>query len=183
MPFPPRSFSIDEYHRLLDGRVLRRGGRTELLDGLIIERPRRTEREAVATSLLQRRLDQVLPATFQLRSDEALTLSQATELCPPFSVVSQEEASRSVRHPASATLVIEIAVSDIERLKPAHVAAYARAGVQELWLLDLRDTTIEVLWKPLASAYQDAMLLTAPLALTARVLPDVSVDLSQVFGS
>ena len=183
MPFAPRSFSIDEYHRLLDGHVLRRGGRTELLDGLIIERPRRTEREAVATSLLLRRIGQSLPATFQLRVDEALTLSQATELCPPFSVVSHDEASRSVRHPASATLVIEIAISDIERLKPGHVTAYARAGVQELWLLDLRDRTIEVLWKPSASAFQDAMVLTAPLTLTARVVPGVSVDLAQVFGS
>lgn len=167
---------------MLDGHVLRRGGRAELLDGLIIERPRRTEREAVSTSLLQRRIGQVLPATFQLRADEALTLSQATELCPPFSVVSHDEASRSVRHPSSATLVIEIAVSDIERLKPAHVAAYARAGVQELWLLDLRDATVEVLWKPSAGAFQDAMVLTAPVTLTSRVLPDVSVNLAQVFG-
>ncbi len=182
MPFSPRSFSIDEYHRLLDGHVLRRGGRTELLDGLIIERPRRTEREAVATSLLQRRIGQSLPSTFQLRTDEALTLSQATELCPPFSVVSHEEASRTVRHPARATLVIEIAVSDIERLKPAHVSAYARAGVEELWLLDLRDATIEVLWKPVAGTFRDAMVLTAPVTLTSRVLPGVCVDLAQVFG-
>jgi Uma2 family endonuclease len=182
MSVTPRRFTLDEYHRLLDGNVLRRGSRTELLDGLLLDRDERTERQAQASTLLHRRLGQLLPPGVQLRADEPLTVSQDTELTPALSVVSAEVAARAVRHPSTATLVIEVADTDLERIRKGHVRAWARAGVQELWLVNLVDRRIDVLWKPDAEAFQDAMVLATPTTLTSRSLPNVTLAVGALFG-
>ena len=60
--------------------------------------------------------------------------------------------------------------------------AWARAGVQELWLVNLVDRRIDVLWKPDAEAFQDAMVLATPTTLTARSLPNVTLAVGALFG-
>jgi Uma2 family endonuclease len=182
MSFLPRRFSLDEYHRLLDGNVLRRGSRTELLDGVVLDRAERTERQAQVASWLHRRLDQALPSGMLLRTDEPLTLSQETELTPALAVVPSEVAAHGVRHPATATLVIEVADGDLERIQKGHVRAWARGGVQELWLVNLVDRRVDVLWKPSVEAYQDAMVLAVATTLSSRTLPGVSVPVGALFG-
>ncbi|MCU0696296.1 MAG: Uma2 family endonuclease [Myxococcaceae bacterium] len=182
MSFPPRRFTLDEYHRLLEGAVLRRGSRTELLDGVLLERGERTERQAQAITLLHRRLGQLLPPGVSLRADEPLTVSQDTELTPALAVVPSDVAARAVRHPATATLVVEVADTDLERVRKGHVRAWARAGVHELWLVNLVDRRIDVLWKPDAEAFQDAMVLATPTTLTSRSLPGVTLAVGALFG-
>lgn len=179
----PRPFSVDEYHRLLDLNVLKRGSRTELLDGLVLERPLRTDRQASIASLLHRRLDQGLPASFLLRADEPLTVGNDTELTPAFSVLTRADASRSVRHPMTAALVVELADAlDLERVRDGHLPAYARAGVQEVWLLNLVDQRAELVWKPSGSTFHDAMVLDAPLTLTSRAVVGLSVSGAGLLG-
>lgn len=183
MPATPRPFSIDEYHRLLDLNVLKRGSRTELLEGVIVERALRTDRQAAVTALLHRRLDQSLPPGFQLRADEPLTLGADTEVTPAFAVVSRADASRFLRHPATAALVIEVADAlDLDRIRALHVPACAKAGVAEVWLLNLVDGRLEAVWKPAGSTYQDAMVLDAPVTLTSRAVPGLAVQGAGLVG-
>jgi hypothetical protein len=182
VPIGPRAFSLDEYHRLLDGSVLKRGSRTELLEGEVFEPAPRTERQASAIALLRRRLDQSLPAPFALRADEPLTLSNETELSPSLAIVHADTVSRSVRHPASATLVIEVADTDLEHLRGRHVPAYARANVSEVWLVNLVDRRVELTWKPAAGVFQDMMVLDAPDSVSSRALPSLAISFGQLFG-
>lgn len=183
MPSSPRPFSIDEYHRLLDLNVLKRGSRTELLGGVIVERPLRTDRQSAVAALLHRRLDQALPPGFVLRADEPLTLSADTEATPAFAVVSREDATRFLRHPATAALVVEVGDGlDLERIRQHHLPACARAGVLEVWLLNLVDGRLEAVWKPAGGAYQDAMVLNAPGTLTSRAVPGLSVPGAGLIG-
>ncbi|MBL8919278.1 MAG: Uma2 family endonuclease [Myxococcaceae bacterium] len=179
----PRPFSIDEYHRLLDLNVLKRGSRTELLDGLVLERPLRTDRQASIAAQLHRRLDQGLPASFLLRAEEPLTLANDTELIPAFSLVTRADAARAVRHPMTASLVVELADAlDLERVRDGHLPAYARAGVAEVWLLNLVDRRAELVWKPSGGAFHDTMVLDAPLTLTSRAIAGLSVSGAGLLG-
>lgn len=182
MSHTPRRFSLDEYHRLLDGEVLRRGSRTELFEGLLLEGTIRTERQAQTMGWLRPRLDQALASSFVLRVDEPLSLAGTSEVSPPFSVVPLEAMRRTVRHPASASLVVEVVDVELERIRQ-RVPLYARAGVDELWLVNLLDRQLEVLWKPAAETYQDALTLTAPQTLTSRAVPQLTVPLAGLFGS
>lgn len=182
MPLPPRRFSVDEYHRLLDAQVLRPGARTELLRGVIVERPVRLERAARVVGLLHRRLDQALSGGVVLRRDEPLTLSDDTELAPALSVVSREALSRAVRHPKTATLVVEVLDEALEQVSAEHPAVFAAGDVQELWLVNLVDARVEVHWKPVDGAYQDVMVLDGPATLGSRALPGVQVSAAQLFG-
>lgn len=182
MPPAPRAFTVDEYHRLLDTNVLRRGSRTELLEGTLYEPDERTERQASAAALLRRRLDQSLPSPFILRADEPLTLSNTTELRPALAVVNTDTLARSVRHPSTATLVLEIADTDLEHLRLTHVPAYARANVAEVWLVNLVDRRVELTWKPGTGGFQDMMVLDTPDAVGSRAVPSLSISFAQVFG-
>jgi len=181
VPFAPRTFSVDEYHRLLDANVLKRGSRSELLDGVIYEREPRTDRQATACLSLRRRFDQSLLASLTLRADEPLTLAAGTELFPALAVLSNAELASNVRHPSTATLVVEIAAVDLERVRDGHLPAYARAGVNEVWLVNLVDRRVELAWKPSVNHYQSAMVLEAPESVTSRALPGLTIPFAQVF--
>lgn len=64
----------------------------------------------------------------------------------------------------------------------SHLPACARAGVLEVWLLNLVDGRLEAVWKPAGGAYQDAMVLNAPGTLTSRAVPGLSVPGAGLIG-
>lgn len=176
-----RRFSVDEFHRLLDENVLRRGSKTELLEGLVVEPRERTERRVTALSLLRGRCDQATPAEYALRVDEPLTLSDDTELWVDFAFVTHERVRRSVRHPATASLVIELIDGDFDDVRASRLPHFAAGQVGEVWFIDLRDGRVEASWKFTDGQYHDALVLDRPATLTARTVPSVSLSLAGIF--
>lgn len=172
-----RRFSIDEYHRVLDAGALRRQARTELLGGVIIDERARTERRLTVRSPMRSRLDQATPAGFVLRADDPLTLSSDTELVPDFSVVPLDAVRRALRHPATATLAIEVTDGD-DAWKTLRLPAYALAEVAEVWRIEALERRVDVFWKPSQGRYHDALTLETPAMLASRVLPAITLPFS-----
>ena len=119
--------SVEEYHRL--GEFNDHGRRTELVRGLVIEKMSKSPLHRLIASRLYQLLLAQLPKGYCVWKEEPLTLADS-EPEPDISVTRGKESDFTAAHPATAELVIEIAVSSAV-LDRESASLYAEAGVKE----------------------------------------------------
>jgi Uma2 family endonuclease len=166
--------SIDIYHRLTDDLP------TELLRGVIIKKLSKSPKHRSKGHKIHWMLAPQIGPGFVIFQEAPLTLVDS-EPEPDVSVVRGLEAEFEDKHPATAELVVEVAVTSltIDRLK---AAIYAEAGVAEYWIVVPDKKQVEVFRQPVAGAYAETLILTAPALLHSSALPGVSVDLAALFA-
>ncbi|MBN8247131.1 MAG: Uma2 family endonuclease [Verrucomicrobia bacterium] len=83
-------------------------------------------------------------------------------------------------HPTTAELAVEICVTshDYDRDK---LAAYARAGVKEAWLVLGPERQVAIYRRPEAGHYAESIVLPHDGILASTALPGVSVRLLELF--
>jgi Uma2 family endonuclease len=159
--------SVEEYHRILEAGGFDEDARVELLDGLVAETSPKTRAHENAAAWLARWLMQTVDLdTFEVRVASPLTLG-GSEPEPDLAVIALD-APRPY-HPATASLVIEIAATSLRRDLGAKAELYARAGVAEYWVLDLGSRQLVVHRGPSSTAGSYAERFE--LAESARIQP------------
>jgi Uma2 family endonuclease len=167
--------SADEYHRLLEAGGFDEDARVELLDGLLAAMSPKTRAHENAVAWLARWLmTAVDPRTFEVRIASPLTLGNS-EPEPDLAVIPLD-APRPY-HPSTATLIIEVAVSSLERDLGVKRGLYAAAEVPEYWVLDLDRRRLVVHRNLRTGEYADAHELDASdqATATAVALPDLPI--------
>jgi Uma2 family endonuclease len=167
--------SPDEYHRLLEAGGFDEDARVELLDGLLAAMSPKTRAHENAVAWLARWLiTNVDPGAFQVRVASPLTLGNS-EPEPDLAVI-PVDAPRPY-HPGTATLIVEVAMSSLERDLHIKRRLYAAAGVPEYWVLDLDRRRLVVHRNLANSDYTDVHELGAPAHATATAvaLPTLAI--------
>lgn len=169
--------SADEYHRILEAGGFDEGARVELLGGLLVAMSPKTRAHENAVAWLARWLMQAVDwDVFEVRVASPLTLENS-EPEPDLAVIALD-APRPY-HPATATLIIEIAVSSLRRDLDTKTALYARAGVPEYWVLalDQRRLIVQRDVRPEVGEYAHSIELdeSARVTSTAVALPELAI--------
>ena len=86
------------------------------------------------------------------------------------------------RHPQPEDVFLLIEVSDttLDYDRDEKLPAYGRAGVAEVWLVNLVDGTIEVYREPHFTGYGARMVRRAGDAISPRAFPDVAVEIGEL---
>jgi len=166
--------SPDEYHRWTEGQP------TELLRGFVIEKMSKSPLHYKTIEGLREILTGQIQPGWVLRQEGPLTLADS-EPEPDLAVVRGSAEDYWTAHPATAQLVIEVAVSslEIDRLK---ALIYSEAAVQEYWIVCPETKQVEVYRQPSgAEGYQECMVLSCPAQLECDALPGMCVDLAALF--
>jgi Uma2 family endonuclease len=143
-PFPVRRFTVEEYHRLGALGVLTEDDRVELIEGLVVPKMNRSPLHDVSLNMLDNVLREVLPPRWNVRVQMAITTFDS-EPEPDIAVV-VGPASRYVDHhplPTDVALAVEVAETSLARDR-RKARMYARAGVLQYWIVNLRDDRVEV---------------------------------------
>jgi len=141
--------SLDGYHRLRDLGLA--PIRSELLKGVIVNKVTKSPLHTLTAHRLWDRLAVGLPPGYQLRKEDPLTLTDS-EPEPDLALVRGTDADFRTHHPATAELVVEIAVSSLD-LDRAKATVYAAAGVPVCWLVIPLERRVEVCTEPGAAGY------------------------------
>jgi Uma2 family endonuclease len=88
-------------------------------------------------------------------------------------------------HPGSGDvfLVVEVADTSADLERTVKVALYAKAGVREVWVVDLARDRIEVFRRPTPGGYGDVQTFGRDDHLAPDAFPDASVEVREVLGS
>ncbi|MCE7872585.1 Uma2 family endonuclease [bacterium CPR1] len=144
----PRSFTVEEYALMGEAGVFHPGERLELIEGEVILMSPQNVPHASRIAKLNTRFVLAFGQTHEVRVQLPLTLGEKSEPEPDFAIVSFEDAERARRHPSRADLVVEIAESSLSFDRAEKASLYARAGIEEYWLLNLVHQRLEVRTHP-----------------------------------
>jgi Uma2 family endonuclease len=177
--------TVDEFYRMHEAGEFAPDARVELIEGEIIEMPPPgTRHSAMDSRLLELLMQAVWPRAI-VRSGSAIHLDNMSEPQPDVALVLRREDFYVERHPTPAETILAIEVSD-SRLNfdlGRKRALYARHGIAELWVIDLKRSRLHRFRRPSGDEYLEASVLDAPRTMSIEKLPDVTLDTSSLFGS
>ena len=126
--------------------ILADGERTELFEGVILTMTPNNPPHANSVS----RLTMLLTEYFRdrvVRVQLPLDVDGDSLPEPDFAIVA-ENALRADAHPREAGLVVEVADSSLIYDRGEKGSLYARSGIQEYWVVNVRDKVLEVYTEP-----------------------------------
>lgn len=150
--------TVTQYHALLEQGLIPE--KSELLFGLIVKKMTKSPRHVFITSQLFEFLRRSLPPGLLLRKEEPLTLADS-EPEPDLAIVAGDARDFRKQHPATARLVVEVAIQSLEGDREK-ARLYAAAGVEEYWLVDGKGESLRVYREPSKNEYRS--LVKMPFA-------------------
>jgi Uma2 family endonuclease len=142
-----RKFSKAEYYRMAEMGFFN-GQRVELIDGEVILMSPQEASHATAVGLVADALQAIFSEGFTIRVQQPLDLGEVHEPEPDVAVVPGQRRDYATSHPKTATLIVEVALTSVDYDRNVKSSLYAKAGVPEYWLLNLRDRRLEVFREP-----------------------------------
>jgi Uma2 family endonuclease len=172
-----RPLTADEVLRMVDAGILSEDEPVELLHGVLTAvSPKSPEHEEVKSRVISWLWPGVMESRYLVRIEAPIIVRDRTSLPEP-DVAVVEPRDYSHRHPETALLVVEVAVSSLRtdtRIKPA---LYAAARVPELWVVDVPAQRVWVMREPDQGRYalEHAMAAGDVLVPTRVQAPPLAV--------
>lgn len=146
-----RSWTRAEYERAVDRGVLGEDDPVELLDGELLFMSPENQLHIATTDLIVERLRRVFGRGFVIRVQHPLSIGVA--------VVAGKPRDFLQAHPTMALLIVEVADSSLRRDLGRKARAYARAGIADYWVADVRRRVLHVHRDPAGDGYQSVRKL------------------------
>jgi Uma2 family endonuclease len=123
--------------------------RLELIEGVIIEMSPMTSKHAMVIHKVQRTLLRVVPDDHLVVTQAPLDLGEMSEPQPDVAIYAGSEADYMEQKPTHAFLVVEVADSSLSFDRGQKASLYAKAGIADYWIVNLKTATIEVYRTPI----------------------------------
>ncbi|MBI3140458.1 MAG: Uma2 family endonuclease [Rhodocyclales bacterium] len=160
-PLKPHRFSRAEYDQMVEAGIFGPEDKIELLDGEIIDLAPQKSRHATAVTIIAQMLGQAFGPGFTVRTQLPLCLDDRSEPEPDIAVVPGGPRDYRDAHPSTALLIVEVAESTLAYDRGRKLAAYARNGIPEYWILNVAEETLEICRSPQTDSYTSRQILRA----------------------
>ena len=183
-----RKFTVNEYHRLIDGGFFAKNERVELIRGEIIKMsPKRTP-HSVCNYLLLKTLTILLEDLAIVRGQEPIFIPPNSEPEPDIVIAVNQDDSYLSSHPtpADVLLVIEISDSTLQYDRETKLPLYAEAGINNYWIINLRDRHLEAYTQSFSDAkgkfaYRSKQIVLSDETISVPSFDNLTLDLTKVF--
>ena len=175
--------TVADYYRMGEIGIFAPDARVELIDGEIIDMPPIGSPHAGKVNLLVKLLAQAVRDQAVLLVQNPVVLGDHSSPQPDLALARPQADFYASRHPQAGDLllVIEVADSSLRFDRDDKVPLYARHGIPEVWLVDLKAKRLVRYRNPQQGVYAsvDEPDLASPLELAA--LRETRLELSGLF--
>ena len=172
-------WTVKEFQRAYDLGVFGFDTRLELIEGEIIRKMTQNEPHSWAIRAAENALRRAFVSGHDVRSQLPLVFGIRNKPEPDVAVVLGSFDDYKRKHPTTAVLVVEVSDSTLLQDRTVKAGVYARAGIEEYWIVNLPDNVLEVhrqpapmADQPLGHHYRSIVRLTAADTLTPLGAPD-----------
>jgi Uma2 family endonuclease len=175
-------FSVKDYYRMAETGVLHPAARLELLSGEIIDMSPIGPFHGGLVGRLTRLFSRLSQDRWLVWPQNPLRLDDRSELQPDVMLLKPTGDDYTSRHPQpeDVFLLIEVSDSTLDYDRDEKLPAYGRAGVAEVWIVDLNALTIEVYREPHFNGYGSKTTLRAGDRAVPQAFPDAAVDVAEL---
>ncbi len=140
-------FTVEEYHKMGEAGIFSEDDRVELIDGEVVEMnpigPRHARCVRRLNTLLGRLAGGLVGGPYEVDVQNPVVLGEYGEPLPDLALVREVPAAR-LPTPGDIALIIEVSDTTLAYDRNVKLPRYARAGIPEVWIVDLQNQTIEV---------------------------------------
>ena len=178
-----RPLTVEEYHRMGEIGILTGDDRVELIEGELIAMAPIDSDHSATTNALNRLLVLAVANRGIVAVGNPVRLSRYSEPQPDFSVLRHREGYRkALPRPEDTMLVVEVAASSLDYDRKVKLALYARAGIPEVWIVNLAAEEVEVYRSPAADLFTLVTRASRFDQLTIEAIPDVLIPVEEIFA-
>jgi Uma2 family endonuclease len=170
--------TVGKYHEMMDRGILPEGAPYELLDGAIVRKDRSARGENPLTvghehiysvTVLQELGARLRRRGCHMRIQQPISIPPINEPEPDAAIVlgKNEDYAEKLPQQAHVLCVFEVADASLRRDRTKKLQIYARGGIKNYYIVNLRDRVVEMYTEPLRRKAQYAS--TRIFSITAKI--------------
>ena len=170
-------WTVPEYEKLGDDPAFRS---SELIRGIIVEKMSKSPLHATITARLYGFFLRVLPPGYIVRQEQPLRLADSVPE-PDISVVRGTLDDFQAEHPATASLVVKVAVRSVAPDRQ-NASLYAEARVGEYWIVLAESAAVEVYRRPQNGTFEEVRTYGRGDSIPAVAVIGAAAPVGAFFG-
>lgn len=172
-----RPFTVEEYHRMGAVGILKPDDRVELIEGEIVQMSPIGSRHAACVAYLMQLFFTAVGRRAIVQAQNPVRLGDLSEPQPDLMLLKPKADFYASGHPgpSDVLLLVEVADSSAGSDRASKLPVYARAGISEVWLVDLEKRQIEVYWDPQGDTYASTRVHARGQSASPRAFPELRV--------
>jgi Uma2 family endonuclease len=136
-----RRFTVHDYHRMGEAGILHEDDRVELIEGELVEMTAIGTRHFSCVNRLNRLLVMHVGDDAIVSVQNPVRLNEYNEPQPDLTVIRPRDYLESLPKPEDVLLLIEVSDTTLAYDRGVKLPLYARAGIREVWIVDLLGET------------------------------------------
>jgi Uma2 family endonuclease len=177
-----RRFTVHEYHRMGEVGILHEDDRVELIEGEIVEMASIGTRHFTCVNGLTRLLVRGVGDAAIVSVQNPVRLDERTEPQPDLGVLRVRDYRESLPMPEDVLFLIEVSDTTLSYDRGVKLPLYARAGIPEVWIVDLASELIERHTVPSANGYRSFLRAQRGETIEPAALPELAIRVDAVLG-
>lgn len=175
----------DTYFRMAEAGIFPKEDRIELVEGDLIDMAPTGHDHAAFVSGLVEAFVLACAGRATVWTQSSIWLDRYTAPEPDIAILRRRADYYASKRPGPADilLLLEVAKSSLEFDRTVKLPLYARAGIAEVWIIDVARSAIEVHTQPVMSAYAAARLFKPGDQVALTLMPEISVTLYPIFAA
>jgi Uma2 family endonuclease len=175
-------FTVHDYHRMGETGILHEDDRVELIEGEIVEMADIGTRHFSCVNRLNRMLVMGVGDAAVVSVQNPVRLNEHTEPQPDITVIRPRDYTQSLPVPEDVLLLVEVSDTTLAYDRNLKLPLYARAGIGEVWIVDLQARTIEQHTDPSGDGYRLLDRKRGGQKLQPAALPDLNPTVGEILG-
>lgn len=169
---------------MAEAGILSEDDRVELIEGEIVEISPIGSHHAACVKRLNSLLTSHMGNVAIVSVQDPIRLDDYSEPEPDIALLRRRDDFYAGAHPSPADvlLVVEVADSSVEYDRSVKVPLYARAGIAEVWLIDLAQDAIEIYVQPVNGKYQTSQHAGRGETIVSQTIANLSLGVDAILG-
>jgi Uma2 family endonuclease len=176
-------FTVEEYYRMAETGILKPDARVELIEGEIVDMMPAGPFHSGVVYELVKTFNSLAADRWAVGSQGPLHVDDHNELEPDVMLLRPPGKQYKQTHPTpeDVFLVIEVSDSTLIRDQMTKLPLYARAGIEEVWILNVPQKQLEVYRQPHFTGYEFKQIVREG-HFSPAAFPDALVNVTEILN-
>ncbi len=180
-----RLFTVAEYDQMIQAGIFAEDDHLELIEGEIVSMSPISILHAACVKRLVRIFVSSLAETEAIVGvQDPIKLGEMSEPEPDLTLLQPRRDYYSQSHPQAkdVLLLIEVSETSLRYDKEQKLPLYAQSGINEVWIVNLKEQIIEQYRSPSQSAYQLRTTFDLDQLITPSAFPELSIPVTKILS-
>ena len=179
-----RLFTADEYAQMIQAGILKKDDRVELIEGEVVEMTPIGRPHASCVAALVRALVTGVGSRAVVWPQGPIRLSERSQPEPDVALLRLRPVSYrdADAEPRDVLLLVEVSDASATRDREIKLPLYARARIQEYWIVDVQVEVVEVYRHPSGAGYSSVQRFGRGALVSPTAFPDLYVPVDEIFA-